>query len=61
LGGLAEKYKVPIQSHICENISEIEWVKSLHPECKSYSEVYDKHKLLTNKTIMAHAIHLTGE
>lgn len=61
LGEFASKYNLQIQSHISENKDEIEWVKSLHPECESYSEVYESYKLLTSKTIMAHCIHLSQE
>jgi guanine deaminase len=33
-------------------------VKSLHPECCSYTDVYRQHDLLTDRTILAHGIHL---
>lgn len=49
------------QTHISENDKEIAWVKELFPECKHYADVYDQHKLLTSKTILAHAIHLSDE
>jgi len=61
LGDLAKEYNLPIQSHISENRGEVEWVKQLHPDCKSYADVYDTYGLLNNKTIMAHAIYLTDE
>ncbi|KAJ3314996.1 hypothetical protein HDV04_004796 [Boothiomyces sp. JEL0838] len=61
LGNIAEKYNLPIQSHISENVGEIQWVKELHPDCDSYSHVYDKYKLMTNKTVMAHCVHLTPQ
>ncbi|ORX96401.1 guanine deaminase-like protein [Basidiobolus meristosporus CBS 931.73] len=61
LGDLARKYDIPIQSHLCENKGEIEWVKHLHPELPSYTAVYDHYGLLTDKTIMAHCVHLTQE
>lgn len=48
-----------IQSHLNENHREIIWVKELHPESKSYTHVYDEHNLLTNRTIMAHCVHMT--
>lgn len=50
-----------IQTHISENKSEIELVRELWPESTSYTQVYDHHKLLTNRTILAHAVHLTPE
>lgn len=57
-GQLAEKYMVPVQSHINESLGEIEWVKELYPESKSYSHVYDTYGLFGSsvKTIMAHVI-----
>jgi len=60
LGALAEKYDLPVQSHLSENMAEIEWIKSLHPECTSYTNVYETYGLLRQgKTIMAHCIHNT--
>ncbi|KAK1217416.1 hypothetical protein PQX77_019956 [Marasmius sp. AFHP31] len=50
-----------IQTHISENKSEIEFTKSLFPECGSYADVYDKFKLLRRNTILAHAVHLEDE
>jgi Cytosine deaminase and related metal-dependent hydrolases len=62
LGNIAEKYKLPVQSHLSENPSEIQWVKELHPDCKNYGAVYHKYKLFgQTKTIMAHCVHLTDE
>ncbi|BCZ48918.1 guanine deaminase [Clostridium gelidum] len=62
LGKIAEKYNLPVQSHLSENPSEIEWVKELHPDCKNYGDVYDKYNLFgQTKTIMAHCVHLTDE
>ncbi|CAL4116010.1 unnamed protein product, partial [Meganyctiphanes norvegica] len=59
LGKLAAKYDCHIQSHLCETRDEIAWVKELFPWAKSYTDVYDRHMLLTNKTIMAHCIWMT--
>ncbi|MCH4890758.1 guanine deaminase [Acidaminobacter sp. JC074] len=60
LGELASK-GYPVQTHISENESEIEWVKSLHPEAKNYLDVYDKAGLITDKTILAHCVFCTEE
>ncbi len=58
LGELAEKYDVPVQSHLSENHGEIEWVRNLHPESKHYADVYNRHKMFGHKpTIMAHCVH----
>lgn len=61
LGQLAKEKNLHIQSHVSENKDEIEWVKSLHPEINTYVGVYHKFGLLTDKTILAHGIHLTDE
>lgn len=62
LGNLAEKYNLPVQSHLDENRSEVEWVKHLHPERESFTEVYENYGLLRQgKTIMAHCIYNTKE
>lgn len=60
--GLAEIQKetgLPAQSHLSENKSEIEWVKSLCKEAKSYGEAYDNRGMFGTygKTIMAHCVH----
>lgn len=57
LGEMGEKYGVPVQSHVSENKDEISFVNSLHPNC-SYTGVYDKFKLMNERTIMAHGVHL---
>lgn len=56
LGKLATKYDLHIQSHISENPSEIEAVKEL---CKvrTYANAYENANLLTNKCVLAHAVH----
>ncbi len=61
LGKLAEKYQVPIQSHISENRGECSWVKELHPESSSYADVYRNHNLMTSRTVMAHCVHNTPD
>ena len=61
LGKLAHDMNLPIQSHLSETPSEIAWVKELYPEFESYSDVYDHFGLLTDKTIMAHCVHLTSQ
>lgn len=58
LSNIAALYKIPIQSHLSENQSEIKWVKELLPGVKSYEEGYDKFQMLgnTTNTIMAHYV-----
>ncbi len=59
LGEISVEYNLPVQSHLSENISEIELVSKMHPECNSYGEVYDKYNLFGKDTncIMAHCVH----
>ncbi|KAJ2063410.1 hypothetical protein GGI17_001771 [Coemansia sp. S146] len=59
LGALAEKYQLPVQSHLCENPSEIEFAKSCFPDSPSYAHIYHKYGLLNSRTIMAHCVHLS--
>lgn len=63
LGALAASHTPPlhIQTHISENTSECALVRSLFPEYPSYAAVYDAYSLLTPRTILAHAVHLTRE
>jgi len=61
LGALAQDKKLRVQTHISENLNELELVKELFPDQKSYADVYDHHGLLTERTILAHAVHLSKE
>jgi guanine deaminase len=58
LGRLSTTYQCPVQSHMSENHGEVAWVEELFPQCKSYADVYDTHGLLSERTVMAHCIHL---
>ena len=57
LGKIANERNLPVQSHLSENTSEIEWVRSLHPDCAQYWETYAKYGLWKNDTLMAHCVH----
>ncbi|CAG8022412.1 unnamed protein product [Penicillium salamii] len=63
LGKLAASYSPPlhIQTHISESTAEVDLVQKLFPDSTSYADVYDKANLLTNRTILAHGVHLTKE
>ncbi|XP_068167829.1 guanine deaminase isoform X2 [Antennarius striatus] len=61
LGAIAKNNNLHIQSHISENVEEVKLVMETFPESKSYTDVYYKCNLLTNKTVMAHGCHLTDE
>lgn len=59
LSRLQKKYHLPMQSHLSENLGEIQWVKELCPDTKFYGDAYDKYGLFGNDcpTIMAHCVH----
>jgi len=62
LGKLSMDNHIPVQTHLAETQPEIEWVKSLFPKAKNYSDVYVRSNLYGNeKTIMAHSIYLEEE
>ncbi|KAI5724168.1 hypothetical protein M8J76_016361 [Diaphorina citri] len=61
LAEMARKYDLPIQTHLSENLDEIATVKGMNPTCRSYTEIYERAGLLTNKTLLAHGIHLDDE
>lgn len=58
LAKLSVEANIPIQTHISENVLECNLVKELFPDHQSYTHVYDSVGLLTDRTILAHAIHL---
>ncbi len=47
------------QTHVSEDHREIEEVRRLFPEAADYTDVYDRAGGLTDKAILAHAIHLS--
>lgn len=58
------QYHLPVQSHLSENLSEIEWVKELCPSAKNYGEAYELHGLFGGEdcpTLMAHCIYSDDE
>lgn len=61
LGKIHQLTGLPCQTHISENKAEIQLVKEMFPNSRSYAHVYEDTGLLTSKTILAHAIHLTTE
>ncbi|KFP54944.1 Guanine deaminase, partial [Cathartes aura] len=61
LGDLAQARDLHVQSHISENEEELKLVESMFPAYQNYTELYDKNKLLTSKTVMAHACYVSDE
>ncbi|PSS56452.1 guanine deaminase [Pseudomonas sp. BBP2017] len=50
-----------MHTHLSENLKEIDWVKDLFPERKGYLDVYDHFKLLGERSVFAHGVHLCDE
>lgn len=60
LGGLwAEHPECLMQTHISEQVEEIDWVASLFPDARDYLDVYESFGLAGPGAILGHAIHLT--
>lgn len=58
LGDLALKYNTPTQSHLSENLGEIDWVRQLQPESEFYGDAYNRFNLFgQTKTLMAHCVY----
>jgi guanine deaminase len=55
---LAEYPGLYMQTHISENLKEVEWVKALFPEREHYLDVYDHYRLLGERSVLAHGVHL---
>ena len=47
-----------LQTHISENLQEIELTLSLFPEQKNYLDIYIHHGLIGPKSLMGHCVHL---
>ena len=63
LAKLQKQYHLPVQSHLSENLGEIQWVKELCPATSCYGEAYQKYEMFGGEcpTIMAHCVHSTEE
>ncbi|MEP2717155.1 guanine deaminase [Pseudophaeobacter sp.] len=59
LGALwAEHPDCLMQTHLSEQLDEIEWVKSLFPQARDYLDTYEEFGLLGARGVYGHAIHL---
>ncbi|MFQ6754882.1 guanine deaminase [Cereibacter sphaeroides] len=47
-----------MQTHLSEQLDEIEWVKTLHPQARDYLDTYEAQGLLREGAVFGHAIHL---
>ncbi|UVM68490.1 guanine deaminase [Pseudomonas sp. B21-009] len=58
---LGEYPDLYMHTHLSENLKEIDWVKALFPERKGYLDVYDHYKLLGQRSVFAHGVHLCDD
>ncbi|KAK7743212.1 hypothetical protein SLS53_004297 [Cytospora paraplurivora] len=65
LGALAAREGLAVQTHVSENKGEIDLVREMFPVesggGRGYAGVYDAFGLLAERTILAHAVHLSEE
>jgi guanine deaminase len=48
-----------IQTHVDENVAEIQFARELYPNLPDYLGIYERYHLLGPKTLLGHCIHLT--
>lgn len=60
---LQQRYDLPVQSHLSENLGEVAWVQELCPTSKFYGHAYDQFGMLggDHRCIMAHCVHSCDE
>jgi guanine deaminase len=57
---LAREYPdLHIQTHVDENLAEVEFARELFPNLPDYIGIYERYHLLGPKTLLGHCIHLT--
>jgi guanine deaminase len=47
-----------IQTHLSENLAEIDWIKSLYPAHRDYLDVYQSNDLVRERSLFGHCVHL---
>lgn len=61
-GRLASEYPdVWVHTHLAENRQEVDLISQQFPSSRSYLDVYDQHKLVRDRSIFAHALHLDNQ
>jgi guanine deaminase len=56
---MTEDADIRLQTHVNENTSEIADVRRLCPWARDYLAVYDRFRLTTSRSVMAHNVHAT--
>ncbi len=61
-GEIAHSFQLPVQSHLSENLSEIDLVRELEPESNNYGDAYCRYGLFgQTPTVMAHCVWSNAE
>lgn len=50
-----------VQTHLSESMDECRFIRELFPDDRDYTSVYDRFGLLTERTLLAHTIHLSED
>ncbi|MCB9838976.1 MAG: amidohydrolase family protein [Phycisphaeraceae bacterium] len=50
---------IVMQTHLSESVPECRWIGELFPGDRDYTSVYDRAGLLTERSVLAHAVHLS--
>ena len=59
-GALAREHpECHVQTHMNENLREIETVLALFPGARDYLEIYERYGLVGEKTLLGHCIHMS--
>lgn len=58
---LADAHELLVQTHISENLDEIAATRAAFPSSRDYLGVYEDHRLVGPRTILAHCIHLSDD
>ena len=56
---LAKRHGAYWQTHLSEDLGEIDEMRRLFPDARDYLDVYDRAGALGARTILAHAVHLS--
>ena len=61
-GELAARHpEVWIQSHVAENLAEVQWARELFPDSRSYLATYADFGLMRKRAVYAHCIHFDDD
>jgi guanine deaminase len=58
---LTDRPDVMLQTHANESVAELAELTRLFPWAKDYLAIYDRFKLTTNRSVMAHNVHATDQ